>query len=93
MIPAADVESALLEHPAVRDVALVGYPDTSGGELPAAVVVAAAEPPTLAGLRDHLATLGMTEWYWPTRLELVPALPRTAMGKVRKDVLARSLTC
>ncbi|WP_432844778.1 AMP-binding protein [Amycolatopsis sp. CA-161197] len=93
MIPAADVESALLDHPAVRDVALVGYPDATDGELPAAVVVPAAEPPTLAGLREHLAALGMTEWYWPTRLELVPELPRNAMGKVRKDVLARGLTC
>ncbi|MEV4601819.1 hypothetical protein AB0K15_31005 [Amycolatopsis sp. NPDC049253] len=87
------MESALLEHPAVRDVALVGYPDATGGERAAAVVVAAAEPPTLTDLRDHLAALGMTEWYWPTRLELVARLPRTAMGKVRKDVLARSLTC
>ncbi|WP_326836062.1 AMP-binding protein [Amycolatopsis rhabdoformis] len=92
MIPASDVESALLAHPAVRDVALVGYPDPAGGELPAAVVVAAGSPPTLADLREHLAALGMTEWYWPTRLELVDQLPRNAMGKIRKDVLARDLT-
>ncbi|MEU4672392.1 hypothetical protein AB0F91_31545 [Amycolatopsis sp. NPDC023774] len=37
MIPAAGGESALLEHPAVRDVALVGYPDSTGGEPAAAV--------------------------------------------------------
>ncbi|MFC5112039.1 hypothetical protein [Kibdelosporangium philippinense] len=58
---------------------------------PAAFVVAADPAPTLAELRDHLAALGMTEWYWPSRLELVAALPRNALGKVRKDALAREL--
>lgn len=91
MIPVADVESALLEHPGVEEVAMVGYPDGSGGQLPAAFVVAADPAPTLAELRDHLAALGMTEWYWPSRLELVAALPRNALGKVRKDALAREL--
>ncbi|MFI5610747.1 AMP-binding protein [Amycolatopsis sp. NPDC051903] len=91
MIPAADVESALLAHPAVTDVALVGYPDPTAGELPAALVVPGPTPPTLADLRDFLAGLGMTEWYWPTRLELVTELPRNAFGKVRKDLLAQRL--
>jgi cyclohexanecarboxylate-CoA ligase len=91
MIPVADVESALLGHPAVADVALVGYPDGDGGELAAAMVVSREPDLTLADLRDHLAGLGMTEWYWPSRLELVDELPRNAMGKVRKAVLAQRL--
>ena len=37
MIPVNDVESALLGHPGVADVALVGYPDDDGGELACAV--------------------------------------------------------
>jgi cyclohexanecarboxylate-CoA ligase len=41
MIPVADVESAVRSHPAVADVALVGYPDGKGVEPAAAVVVAA----------------------------------------------------
>ncbi|MGF1426104.1 AMP-binding protein [Kitasatospora sp. LaBMicrA B282] len=91
MIPVADVESALLEHPAVRDVALVGYPDGQGGESACAVVVAEQAPPTLAELRGHLTGLGMTEWYLPARLELLPELPRNETGKVRKDLLRRRL--
>ncbi len=90
MIPVLDVEQALRRHPAVREVALVGYPDPQGGELACAVVVPDA-PVTLADLRHHLATLQMTEWYRPSRLEILPALPRNTLGKVEKDRLRRWL--
>jgi cyclohexanecarboxylate-CoA ligase len=88
MIRVTDVESALLEHPAVADVALVGFPDGHGGELACAVVVPRSPAPTLVELRNHLADLGTPEWYWPSRLELVSELPRNRFGKVRKDLLA-----
>ena len=88
MIPAADVENALRTHPDVTDVALVGYGENQ--ELACAVVIAAA-PVTLEGLRSFLTGLGMTGWYQPTRLEVVPALPRNATGKVRKELLRRWL--
>jgi cyclohexanecarboxylate-CoA ligase len=91
MIPVADVESAVRSHPAVADVALVGYPDGEGGELAAAVVVTRWEPLTLADLREHLNLLRMTEWYQPSRLELIGELPRNANGKVQKDLLRRWL--
>ncbi|KUO09854.1 hypothetical protein AQJ58_22675 [Streptomyces sp. DSM 15324] len=87
MIPVSDVESALLDHPDVRDVALVGYPDGHGGELACAVVVAGERTPTLEGLRDWLGGLGMSEWCLPSRLEILPALPRNEIGKVRKNQL------
>ncbi|MHC5907903.1 AMP-binding protein [Streptomyces sp. S6] len=91
MIPVADVESALLDHPAVRDVALVGYPDGHGGELACAFVVPGEGTPTLEGLREWLDGLGMSEWCRPSRLELLPRLPRTEIGKVRKNVLREQL--
>lgn len=88
MIPVNDVESELLRHCGVQDVALVGYPDGQGGELACAVVVPAGPTPvTLDELRGYLSGLGMTEWYLPTRLECVDALPRNDMGKVRKVLL------
>jgi cyclohexanecarboxylate-CoA ligase len=91
MIPVNDVESALLQHPGVKDVALVGYSDGKGGELACAVVVPSAPGLTLATLRDYLSRLKMTEWYWPSRLSLVTELPRNSLGKVRKDLLADQL--
>jgi cyclohexanecarboxylate-CoA ligase len=92
MIPVNDVESELLRHSGVRDVALVGYPDGQGGELACAVVVPANTPAvTLDELRRHLEGLGMTDWYLPTRLECVDALPRNGTGKVRKELLRRWL--
>ncbi|MFF2744204.1 AMP-binding protein [Kitasatospora sp. NPDC058048] len=87
MIPVLDVEAELRAHPAIADVALVGYP-AEHGDLPCAVVIAADErAPELAELHTWLAERGMTDWYWPTRVETVPRLPRNELGKVRKNLL------
>ncbi|MEV0395789.1 AMP-binding protein [Polymorphospora rubra] len=85
-IPVVEVEAALLRHPAVRDVALIGYPDERLGERACAVLVADV-PLTLADVRAHLDALDMARQYWPERIELVDALPRTPSGKVQKFVL------
>ncbi|MFF2119572.1 AMP-binding protein [Kitasatospora sp. NPDC058184] len=92
MIPVLDVEAELREHPAIADVALVGYP-AEHGDLPCAVVVPAGEhAPELAELHAWLAGRGMTDWYWPTRVETVPRFPRNELGKVRKNILRAWLT-
>jgi cyclohexanecarboxylate-CoA ligase len=92
MIPVNDVESELLNHPGVADVALVGYPDGQGGELACAVIRSATSPAvTLDELRKYLIDQGMTDWYLPSRLEQVSALPRNSNGKVRKELLRRRL--
>ena len=92
MIPVTDVEAVLSEHAGVADVALVGYPDEHGGELACAVMtLATSTPVTLDHLRTYLLDKGMTEWYLPRGVELVPALPRNSNGKVRKELLRRWL--
>ncbi|HVW31079.1 MAG TPA: AMP-binding protein, partial [Acidimicrobiia bacterium] len=92
-IPALEVEGALIEHPSVREVAVVGVPDARFGECACAVVVPAdpAAPPTLDLLREHLTRIGMTKVFWPERLEVRGELPRTASGKVQKFVLRDEL--
>jgi cyclohexanecarboxylate-CoA ligase len=87
-IPVVEVEAALLRHPAVRDVALIGYPDDRLGERACAVLVTGA-PVTLDDVRAHLDALGMARQYWPERVELVDALPRTPSGKVQKFLLSQ----
>lgn len=83
MIPVADVEDVLRRHPRIVDVAVVGHRDGTEG----CAVVVAGGPVDLTEVHRHLHETGMTEWYWPTRLERVEELPRNAMGKVEKAVL------
>ena len=80
MIPVADVEDALRAHPDIIDVAVVGYRDNLEG----CAVLVSTGPITLDDVRSYLSGLGMTEWYWPTRVERVEALPRNQMGKVER---------
>ncbi|MBE1612618.1 cyclohexanecarboxylate-CoA ligase [Actinopolymorpha pittospori] len=88
MIPVADVEDQLMRHPAVADVAVVGYLDEHDFELACAVITVRGETtPTLDELRAYLAEQGMTEWYLPTRLERLDELPKTSTGKIRKEAL------
>jgi cyclohexanecarboxylate-CoA ligase len=83
-VPVAEVEGMLARHPLVREIAVIGLPDRDADELVCAVVVADGQAPTLEQLRAHLEGAGVTEQYWPTRVEVVEVLPRTITGKVRK---------
>lgn len=87
-VPVAEVEGVLARHRSIREVAVIGVPDDRGiDELVCAVVAPAGAAPGLAALRSHLADAGVAELYWPERLEIVAALPRTITGKVRKTEL------
>jgi cyclohexanecarboxylate-CoA ligase len=85
-IPVVEVESALLDHPAVRDVAVIAVPDDRLGERACAVLVPRdpRNPPTLPELLRHLAELNMAKQFWPEYLHIIDALPTTATGKVQK---------
>lgn len=92
-IPVVEVEAALYQHPDVGEVAIIGIPDRRLGERACAVVVAAnGRVPSLQSLLEHLDRCGFAKQYWPERLELVDALPRTAAGKVRKFVLQQQFS-
>jgi O-succinylbenzoic acid--CoA ligase len=80
-----EVEAALSTHPAVADVAVAGRPDAEWGQRVAAFVVPAdpSAPPNLDELRDH-ASATVARYKAPRELVLLPRLPRTASGKVRR---------
>jgi cyclohexanecarboxylate-CoA ligase len=83
-VPVVEVEAILFGHPKVKEVAVVGYPDDRLGERACAVVVADGAPPTLAELTGFLGEAGMAKQFWPERLEIVDAMPKTPSGKVQK---------
>jgi cyclohexanecarboxylate-CoA ligase len=90
-VPVVEVESTLAAHPKIAAVALIADPDTHLGERVVAVVVPRDAAPTLAELRDHLRTAGMSAQYWPDRLHLVREMPLTSSGKIQKFVLQDQL--
>ncbi len=77
-----EVEQVLAAHPDVAHVAVVGVPDRVLGEIGVAYVVAAdGAAPDLERLRAHCRAI-LADYKAPDRLELLDALPLTAMGKV-----------
>jgi acyl-CoA synthetase (AMP-forming)/AMP-acid ligase II len=98
----AEVENALIEHPAIGAVAVIGRPDDRWGEIPIAVIEPAAgaasgaavesgggpvvPPPTVAELRAWCADR-LARYKQPQEVVVVDELPRTALGKVTKQVL------
>jgi cyclohexanecarboxylate-CoA ligase len=85
-IPVVEVESALIAHPAVREVAVIAVRDDRLGERACAVIVPTdpAAPPTLADLTGHLERQDMARHFWPEYVRLVTELPKTATGKIQK---------
>jgi acyl-CoA synthetase (AMP-forming)/AMP-acid ligase II len=80
-----EVEVRLAEHPAVAEAAVVGYPDERLGERACAFVVpASGAEPTLEELNAYLVERGIAKYKLPERLEVLDAMPRTPVGKVRK---------
>ncbi len=78
----AEVESALHEHPAVRDCAVVGVPDPRWGEVGrAAVVLGPGESLTVEQMREFL-TGRLARYKIPHFLVVLDELPRNASGKI-----------
>jgi cyclohexanecarboxylate-CoA ligase len=88
-ISAREIEDHLLAHPSIANAAVVGMPDERLGEKACAFVVLepGAAPLTLADVTGHLLAHHVAIQKVPERLEIVPALPTTATGKVQKHVL------
>jgi malonyl-CoA/methylmalonyl-CoA synthetase len=86
-VSALEIEEALREHPAVAECAVVGVPDAEWGErVAAAVVLSDGNAIDLASLRSWAKEF-LAAHKVPSRLLLLDALPRNAMGKVMKPAL------
>jgi acetyl-CoA synthetase/medium-chain acyl-CoA synthetase len=85
-----EIESALIEHPAVAEAAVVGKPDALRGEIVKAFVVLAPgrEPSAAltAELQAHVKTV-TAPYKYPREIEFISDLPKTISGKVRRTAL------
>jgi fatty-acyl-CoA synthase len=83
-ISTIEVEQAVVSHPAVVEVAVVGVPDEEWGERPKAfVVLADGEHATEAELIEHVRSQ-IARYKAPRAVEFVAELPKTSTGKVQK---------
>ena len=85
-----EVEAVLLEHPKVREVAVVGTPDRDRGQIVKAFVVpsskADATPETISELQDFVKSQ-ISAFKYPRAVEFVDDLPLTATGKIQRGAL------
>lgn len=89
-----EVESALIEHPSVLDVAVIGKPDPLRGQVVKAYVVlrsgVTAQEALKSELQTHCRNL-IAAYKYPREIEFVPELPKTTSGKTRHVALRQQL--
>jgi acetyl-CoA synthetase len=82
-----EVESALLEHPAVMECAITAVPDEIRGQIVKATVVLtkeyAASDNLVDELQEHVRKL-TAPYKYPRIIEFLPELPKTISGKIRR---------
>ena len=87
-VSTVEVEQVLAAHPDVLEVAVIGMPDPIRDEVPVAFVV--ANDPAAPPLPEVLAVWceeRLAKSKRPREIRLVPELPRTSVGKIRKFLL------
>ena len=87
----AEIENLAATWPGVAEAAVVGLPDDRWGEVPVLVLVAQAGVPIdLDGLRAEFDRC-LARFKHPRRIVMADSLPHTALGKVQKAALCRTL--
>lgn len=83
-----EIEDLLHTHPHIVEAAVVAMPHARLGEgICAFLILRSANRPTTKELSLFLDAAGLARQKHPERLDVVETLPRTASGKVRKDLL------
>ena len=91
-LSAREIEEAILQHPDIKEIAVVSAPHSRLGEGVAAYIVTHSNKAlSLESILELLSTLQVAKQKWPQHLEVVDALPKTASGKVQKEILRKQL--
>jgi fatty-acyl-CoA synthase len=86
-ISSVEVESVLLRHPAVQEVAIVGFPHPRWGEAPHAFVVLRSGAVATEDELREFARANLAHFKAPHKITFIEELPKTATGKIQKYVL------
>jgi acyl-CoA synthetase (AMP-forming)/AMP-acid ligase II len=87
-----EVEAVLASHPAIADVAVIGIPDTTWGEIVCAAIVPHGATLTIDDLRAHCET-HLARFKHPRRIAIVESIPRTAAtGQIQRRLLVEMLS-
>jgi cyclohexanecarboxylate-CoA ligase len=96
-VPVIEVENLLYHHPAIRQVAIVGVPDTRLGERACAyLVLREGASFTFDERITYLEKQKLARQYFPEYLQILPQLPMTVSGKIQKFHLremAKTISC
>lgn len=93
-ISGIEVENVLLEHPAVQECAVVGIPDCDRGHVVKAFIVTTpgfAPSDQLKKLLQDFVKSQIAPFKYPRAVEFLPALPRTATGKLQRFRLRKEV--
>lgn len=86
-IELGEIEACIAQHPAVREVAVIGREDTPGDKRLVAYVVADRPPGDLVNQLRARVRATMPEYMLPAQFVLLKALPRTPNGKLDRKAL------
>lgn len=88
-ISSVALESILATHPDILECGIAAIPDEKWGEVPKAFITIQSESrvsgeDVIKWAREHA---GISRFMVPKEVEVVPELPKTSTGKIRKNVL------
>ena len=91
----AEVESVLLEHPAVKECGVVGRPDLNAGEIPVAFVALRDGFADSRKMEEELCAFvadRLTPYKQPREVRFIDTVPKTASGKILRRELRKSIS-
>jgi len=86
-ISSIEVEGLLYKHPAVLEAAVVAAPDERWGEVPFAIVVLKPDATATGNDLIDFCRGRLPHFKCPKRVDFIDVLPRTATGKIQKNLL------